>query len=128
MWLLIRQKNCSSGRGGGGDAGIIAGTAQDITTMDGLIITAIRIGMEGSPMTGGITIDTMSGKGTPGIIVPFPIGTWTGIGEKVVGDMTTAGIVLADLIEAHVTGTAVTGIAVIVIRETGIAALVDKRV
>lgn len=89
-------KISSSGLAGGGDAGMVAGIVPDIMTMAGSIITAIRTGMEGSLMTGGIIIETMSGKGTPGIIVPFLTGIWTGIGEMNGGDMTTAGIILAD--------------------------------
>lgn len=66
--------------------------------VDGLTIVVIQPGIEGSRMIGEITIETVSGADTPGIIVPFHMVTWTGIGEVVIGGTTMAGDILVDLI------------------------------
>ena len=71
MQSLMWKMRSSSDRVGGGGIGIIVGTGQDTMTMDGLIIAVILPGIEGSLITGEMTIETIGGKDTPGIIVPF---------------------------------------------------------
>jgi hypothetical protein len=93
MW----KEKSSSGRGGGGDIGIIVGIVQDTMTVDGIIIVVIRNGIEGYLMTGGITIETIGGMAGLGIIVPFLMVTWIGIGEVSIGEMTMDGTIPASI-------------------------------
>jgi hypothetical protein len=112
MWLYCREpmympspmwkEKSSSGRGGGGDIGIIVGIVQDTMTVDGIIIVVIRNGIEGYLMTGGITIGTIGGMAGLGIIAPFLMVTWIDIGEAAIGEMTMDGNVPSD--PAVVTG------------------------
>jgi hypothetical protein len=54
-------------------------------------ITGIRTGIEGSLITGEITIETIGGTDDLGIIVPYRTVTWIDIGEGVIGEMIMAG-------------------------------------
>jgi hypothetical protein len=98
MW----KQKFSSDRGGGGGIGIIVGIFQDTMTMDGRIIGGIRPGIDGYPMTGETTIETMYGGDGLGIIIPYITVILTDTGGAIIGEIIMDGNILADTVAASI--------------------------
>ncbi len=109
MQSLMWEKKSSSNKAGGGDIGIIVGIVQDTMTVIGVIIMAIRAGIEGYLITGEITIETIGGTDDLGIIVPYITVIWIDIGEVTMD----GGLLMVGEAQMSVTG------------EMGVAVLTD---
>jgi hypothetical protein len=91
MLFPVLKMTCISAKGGGGDTGMVVGTARKGMTVIGIIIQVIPPGLRSYHLTGEIIIETIDGATVPGTRRIFIIAILTGTGATATDVMTVAG-------------------------------------